>query len=538
MNYDYIIVGAGSAGCVLANRLTQNSQFKVLLLEAGPTDHNPWIHVPIGYAKTYYDPKVNWMYYTEPDSGINNRKAYWPRGKVLGGSSSLNAMVFIRGQHADYDDWQAMGAENWSWSDVLPYFKKLENVDSSDSELRGKGGPINVTQMDSSSTHQSNEHFLKGCEQLGYPFNPDFNDLTQEGVHYYQINTVNGRRASAAQAYLKPAKSRSNLEVITDAYVTRLIFDGKLCRGVEFQHKGKSRTALAAKETILSAGAVNSPQILECSGIGDSKRLSDLGVDVVHHAPQVGENLQDHLGISYFYKSTIPTLNDRFGSWFGCLTAGLDYLFRRSGPLSISVNHSGGFVKSSNQRERPNIQLYFQPTSYLEAPSDTRPMISLDKFSAFNIGISQCRPTSRGSIHIESADPFQLTKISPNYLSTQYDIDEAVEGVKLIRRLTETPALKNIIQEEISPGKGTQTDEELLEDFRNRCGTIFHPVSTCRMGSDPANAVVDPELRVYGVSQLRVVDASVFPSVISGNTNAPTMMVAEKASDLILEQNA
>ncbi len=532
-DFDFIIVGAGSAGCVLANRLSENGRSRVLLLEAGPPDRSPWIHIPVGYARTFYDSRVNWKYSTQPDPGINNRSTYWPRGKVLGGSSSINAMVFIRGQHADYEDWKEMGADGWGWNDVLPYFRKLENAGFSDNPLRGKGGPVNVTEM-SGSGHPINRNFLEGCMKLGYPMNPDFNCETQEGVNYYQINTSGGRRHSAADAYLKPARSRNNLVIKTGTMVTRLNFHGTACSGLQYLYRGCEYLAGARAEVILSAGAINTPQILQCSGIGARDHLSSLGIRLQHHSPMVGENLQDHLGVSYFYRSSVPTLNDQFNSWWGCARAGLQYLWSRSGPLSISVNHSGGFVRSSPNRKRPNIQLYFQPTSYINAPTGTRPMVKLDSFPAFNIGISQCRPTSRGRIRIGSADPLESPQITPNYLSTDDDVAEMLEGVRLIREISQTPQMRAITVEELLPGEGVVCDHDLLEDIRNRCGTIFHPAGTCAMGNNLATAVVDPELRVYGVDKLRVVDASVFPALISGNTHAPVMMVGERAADMIL----
>ena len=537
-DFDFIIVGAGSAGCILANRLTESGRYRVLLVEAGPADKNPWIHVPIGYAKTFFDPKCNWMYNTEPDLGINNRSSYWPRGKVLGGSSSINAMVFIRGQHADFDDWEIMGASGWGWADVLPYFKKLENIESggdvNSDVLRGKNGPISVSRI-GDSVHPTNRNFLAGCAELGFPRNPDFNGPSQEGVNHYQINTSNGLRVSASRAYLRPAAKRKNLQVVTNAHVTRLNFEGAACIGITYFHKGSYHEVRAHREVVLSAGSVNTPQILQCSGIGDQSLLGELGISVQHHAPLVGENLQDHIGLSYFFRSRVPTLNNEFTSMTGCVRAGLRYLLTRKGPLSISVNHSGGFVRSSPARARPNIQLYFQPTSYMNAPTGTRPMIALDKFAALSIGISQCRPTSRGHIKIGSADPLVAPKIVPNYLSTEYDVNEMIEGVKLIRKIAGTDAMKKIIVEEMVPGGKVLSDEALIEDFRNRCGTIFHPVSTCAMGRNSDSAVVDPRLKVYGVNRLRIVDASIFPTVTSGNTNAPVMMVAEKASDMILE---
>ena len=536
-NWDFIIVGAGSAGCVLANRLSANNRHNVLLLEAGPADRSPWLHVPVGYAKTYYDARVNWMYKTEPVPGLSHRQDYWPRGKVLGGSSAINAMVFIRGQHADYDDWAQMGAPGWSWADVLPAFRKLENCAVGDEQLRGRLGPVPVSGIQH-ATHPMNETVLKACENLGLTRNDDFNGRIQEGVGYYQINAANGRRVSAASAYLKPARGRKNLTIETGAQVLRLLFNGTRCNGLEYVQGGRKHTVGAAKEVVLSAGAINSPQILQCSGIGDPALLRAMDIPLVHASPNVGLNLQDHLGINYFYRSHVSTLNDQFNSVFGRIRAGLQYLLTRGGPLSISVNQSGGFFRSNSSRSRPNLQLYFQPTSYLEAPKGTRPVIKLDRFSAYNVGVSQCRPTSRGRVVIKSPDCTQPPSIQPNYLSTNHDVKELMEGTRFLRRLVATEPLFTVTAEELLPGADVQTDEQILEDIRSRAGTIFHPTSTCRIHVDANQGVVDPRLRCYGIGGLRIADASVFPSVISGNTNVPVMMLAERAAELINEDHS
>ena len=532
--YDFIIIGAGSAGCVLANRLTANGKHHVLLIEAGGKDTNPWIHIPIGYGKIFYDPKVNWKYQTQNMAAMNGRSSYWPRGKVLGGSSSINAMVFIRGQAEDYDDWRDAGNPGWGWNDVLPYFKKLENNLDGEDEWRAQGGPISVSKTDG-QMHPTNKYFLETAQSLGLKFNPDFNGATQEGVGFYQINTAQGRRMSCAVCYLKPAQSRSNLTVITNAHVEKILFDGKLATGVQYRRQGKQHSVLANKEVLLSAGAIGSPQILQLSGVGDIDKLKELDIPVQQHLPAVGMNLQDHIGTSYFYKSTIPTLNDEFRGSIKLAWAGLKYLLTRKGPLALSVNQGGGFFKSNEDRERANIQLYFQPMSWLGAKKGTRPAVSLDDFSAFNIGVSQCRPTSTGEVIIRSNDANDPPAIHPNYLGTQEDIQELLEAAKFIRKMSQTESLKSIIKEEILPGTQVSTDEEIIEDLRQRADTIFHPTCTCKMGSDPSNSVVDQHLKVHNIKGLRVIDASIFPNITCGNTNAPTMMVAEKGADLILQ---
>ncbi len=533
-NYDFIIVGAGSAGCVLANRLSENGKYQVLLIEAGGKDKSPWIHMPIGYGKIYYDPKVNWMYTTETMDSMNDRSSYWPRGKVLGGSSSINAMVFIRGQAKDFNDWRDAGNPGWGFEDVLPYFKKLENNLAGSDQWRATGGPITVSKTDS-QMHPSNQYFIEAAQSLGLKLNPDFNGAIQEGVGFYQINTANGRRMSTAVCYLKPVKSRSNLTVITDALVEKIVFDGVKASAVQFNHQGQTETIQSNKEIILSAGAIGSPQLLQLSGVGDGEKLKQLEVDVQTHLPAVGQNLQDHIGTSYFYKSKIPTLNDEFRGAFNLAKAGVKYFLTRKGPLALSVNQAGGFFKSSPEREHANIQLYFQAMSWLGAKKGTRPTVQLDDFSAFNIGISQCRPSSRGELFIRSKDANEPPVIHPNYLGTEEDIQELLQAAKFIRKMSQTDALQRIIEEEILPGEKVSTDDEFIDDLRERSDTIFHPTCTCKMGKSANDSVVDQNLKVHGLQGLRVVDASIFPNITSGNTNAPTMMVAEKGADMILK---
>jgi choline dehydrogenase len=535
LEFDYVIIGAGSAGCVLANRLSASGKNTVLVLEAGGSDRRFWIQTPIGYGKTFFDPAVNWMYTTEKDPGINNRQSYWPRGKVLGGSSSINAMVYIRGQAADYDDWRDLGNDGWGWDEVLPYFIKAETWSNGGNQYRGADGPLHVSNV-SSQHHPLCQRFFSAASECGFEFNPDFNGANQEGVGYYQITTRNGRRMSAARAYLHPALKRDNCNVITRAHVTRILFDHNSATGVEFLQGGQRRRVKARREVIVSAGSINSPQVLQLSGIGDAALLKNLGIDPLVELPAVGRNLQDHLDCCYYYRSRLPTLNNQLAPWWGRMLAGMQYLLFRNGMLSLSINQAGGFIKSHPSRPRPNIQTYFNPMSYTTAPPGERPLMRPDPYPGFVNSIGQIRPLSRGHLRIDSADPLAAVKIYPNYLSHEEDVAQMLEGVRLLRKLASCPSLAEIIEEEITPGAAVQSDDELIADIRARSSTVFHPTSTCMMGPDRNSAVVDSRCRVYGTQRLRVVDASIFPSVISGNTNAPVIMVAEKAADMIIGQ--
>ena len=530
--FDYVIVGAGTAGCVLASRLTEDGQATVLLLEAGGSDLSIWIQMPIGYGRTFFDKRINWMYDTEPVAGLGGRRSYWPRGKVVGGSGSINAMVYVRGQPRDYEDWKALGNSGWGWDDVLPYFKKSEDFDRA-SAYHGKGGPQHVTDI-SPHVHPICHSFIETAEGLGFPPTSDFNGTRPEGVGIYQINTRGGWRASTANAFLHPALKRKTLKLRTKALATRILFEGRRAVGVEYSRGGKSHQVRARREVILSGGAINSPQLLMLSGIGDPEQLQRVGITPLVAAKAVGRNLQDHLAVSYFYKTRTPTLNDVLHPAIGKALAGLRYMFDRAGPLSLSVNQSGGFVRSDPAQRHVNLQLYFSPVSYTQTPLSERKLLNPDPFSAFLLSHNPCRPSSRGQLTLASADPATHPLIQPNYLSTQQDIDDVLAGNRLLRQIAQARPLADIITEEIIPGPGVDGDEGLLDDFRRRADTVYHPTSTCLMGPDPDSAVVDARLRVHGVQGLRVIDASVFPTITSGNTNAPTVMVAEKGAAMII----
>lgn len=531
--YDYIIVGAGSAGCVLANRLSADGRHRVLLLEAGGSDRRFWVQVPIGYGKTYYQEAVNWRYLTEPVPGLNGTPSYWPRGRVLGGSSSINAMVFIRGNALDYDAWAAAGNPGWSYADVLPYFKKMETCQTGEPGYRGTDGPLTVSDV-SGVLHPLCQHYLRAGMQAGLRFNPDFNGAHQDGVGLYQLTVRNGFRMSAAKAYLRPAAGRRNLTIRTHAHATRVLFDGRRAIGLEYERQGRLHQAQAHREVILSCGAVNTPQLLQLSGIGPRDVLGPQGIVVLSDNPAVGANLQDHLGVDYLFESRLKTLNNDLNPWWGKLRAGLAYLLFRRGPLGLSINQGGGFFKTDPELAQPDMQLYFSPVSYTRAPAGTRPLMNPDPFPAFLLGVSNCRPYSRGTVHIRSGDPREAPGIQPNYLADERDLQALLRGVRFIRRLAEAPALKDIITREIHPGADCVDEEQLIQNIRASAWSVFHACSSCRMGPDPGTSVVDHRLRVHGIDGLRIADASIFPSLVSGNTNAAAIMVGEKASDLVL----
>jgi choline dehydrogenase len=535
VEFDYIIVGAGSAGCVLADRLSASGRHKILVLEAGGSERwNFWIRMPIGYGKIFYDERVNWKYLTEPEAALGGKQSYWPRGKVLGGSSSINAMVYVRGHPGDFDDWAAEGATGWGWEAVAPYFRRMEDWAGGDDGIRGAGGRLAVADI-RGAVHPLCGTYLQAAREAQLPVTEDYNGAQMEGASIYQITTKGGLRASTARCYLRPAMKRANVAVWTRAHVTRVLVEDGRAVGVEYLRGGKRQVVRARGEVILSGGAINSPQLLQLSGIGPAEVLRGLGVGVVRDAPAVGRNLQDHLGVDMLYRSTVPTLNQQLGPWWGKLWAGLQFLALRRGPLTLSVNQGGGFVRSQADLERPDLQLYFSPVSYTRAPVGKRPLMSPDPFPGFLLGFSPCRPTSRGTATAHSPDPLAAPEIRPNYLSTEADRAAMLAGAGMIRKLAGTPAMRRVIEREIAPGPEVRGDEAMRGYIRDNAWTVFHASCTCRMGTDPAASAVDPRLRVHGVAGLRVVDASVFPSVTSGNTNAPTIMVAEKAADMIME---
>ncbi len=533
--FDFIVVGAGSAGCVLANRLSASGEHTVLLLEAGGSDARFWLRTPIGYGMSFYNPAVNWMYRTEPEPALAGRQGYWPRGKVLGGSSSINAMVFVRGQPRDFDDWAALGNPGWAWSDVLPYFRKLEDSAHGPNALRGVGGPVHVSDV-SKDVHPLCETYLRAGEQLGLQRNHDINGASNEGVAINQITTRNGLRESASTAYLRAALRRRNLQLQTGAFVRKLLFEGRRAVGVDYLHSGQTRISRARREVILAGGSINSPQLLQLSGVGPGGVLQGLGIRVVVDSPAVGQHLQDHLCIDHLYRSRVPTLNSQLGTWHGKFWAGIRYLALRRGPLALSVNQGGGFFRSREGLAHPNMQLYFSPLSYTRAVPGKRELTAPDAFAGFALCAQPCRPSSRGFLELRGTDPLLAPRIVPNSLSTQHDRDEMLEAALFLRKLAATPALREVIDREILPGPAVQSQQQLMDDIAHRVSTVFHPVGTCRMGPDPRHAVVDSRLRVHGVPGLRVIDASVFPTLTSGNTNAPTTMLAEKGADMVLAQ--
>jgi choline dehydrogenase len=534
MQFDFVIVGAGSAGSVIANRLSESGQYSVLLLEAGVSDKRFYIQMPIGYGKVYYDDRVNYKYNTEPVDSLGGRRSYWPRGKVLGGSSSINAMVYVRGHANDYVQWSEV-TTGWDWGTVAATFKSMENYSGAENAHRGTDGPLHVydTQND---VHPLCLQYLQGAEQMQLGVNNDYNAESMLGASLYQITTHKGLRASASRCYLWPALKRKNLTVLTQADVQSIDIKQRSAQGVRFVHKGVHQVAKANKEVIVCAGAINSPKLLQLSGIGPGSLLQKHDIEVTQDNKHVGENLQDHLGADMTCRSTVPTLNQQLRPWYGKLFAGLKFLLARRGPLTLSLNQAGGFVKTHPDLAFPDIQLYFSPVSYTRAPVGTRPLINPDPFPGFLLGYNPCKPTSLGSVHIASANPNDAPIMHPNYLATDEDKHTMLEGMKLIRRLASTPALSAMIESEVYPGESVVSDDELNAFIAENAWTVFHQCGTCRMGENPQESVVDSRLSVHGVANLRVADASIFPTIPTGNTNAPAMMVGERASEFILAE--
>ena len=529
--YDYIVVGAGSAGCVLAARLSEDPAFRVLLLEAGPPDRSPWIHLPIGYGKTMWSKKYNWCFHTDPDPNMNGRRIYWPRGKTLGGSSSINGLIYIRGQREDFDHWAALGNTGWGFDDVLPYFIKAEGNVRGASAWHGADGPLKVA--DIGQQHELIEAFIEGAQAIGVPRNHDFNGASQEGAGYFQLNTHQGLRVSAAKAYLRPARGRGNLRVETGAHVTGVILNGRRAIGVRYLQGGTMKTAHCEAEVLLAAGAIQSPQLLQLSGIGPAPLLGERGIPVVVDLAGVGENLQDHLQMRLNFECTKAiTTNDQLNSWLGKIGIAMQWLGSRSGPLAVGINQGGCFMRALEDGSgrklatRPDIQFHVATLSADMAGGKVHP------YSGFTMSVCQLRPESRGHVRIRGNDPLQPPEMQPNYLATDLDRRTAVAAVKAARAIAAAPPMRAYVKREVKPGAEVCDDAALLEFCRNNGATIFHPSGTCKMGSDPA-AVLDARLRVRGVERLRVIDCSAMPTLVSGNTHAAAVMMAEKAVDMI-----
>jgi choline dehydrogenase-like flavoprotein len=529
--YDFIIVGAGTAGCALANRLTASGRHSVLLLEAGGRDNWIWLHIPVGYLYAMGNPRADWCYRTEPEPGLNGRSIAYPRGRVIGGSSAINGMIYMRGQAADYDHWRQLGNAGWGWDDVLPYFRKSEHRDGPDDEMHGKGGEWRVERP--RITWKVLDLFQDAAAEHGIPKTDDFNRGNNEGTSYFEVNQRRGVRWSAARGFLKPALGRENLTLWTGAQATRLIVEGGRVAGLNLRHEGRNLSVRAGREVILAAGAINSPHLLQLSGIGDPELLAARGVSSVHDLPGVGENLQDHLQLRLIFElDGLPTLNIAANRLLGKAGMALQYALLRRGPMTMAPSQMGGFARSSAEYETPNVEFHVQPLS-LDKFGEP-----LHRFPAITASACNLRPESRGHVRLKNADPFAAPAIQPRYLSTEADRRVAVDTIRLTRRIVlDSRAYAPYRPRELRPGAEHVSDEQVAQAAGDIGTTIFHPTGTCRMGEDP-DAVVDSRLRLRGLAGLRIADASIMPTIVSGNTNSPTLMIAEKAADMILKDHA
>ncbi len=541
--FDFIIIGAGSAGCVLADKLTASGKHRVLVLEAGPSDNRFWINTPIGYGITYNDASINWNYFCEPERSLGGRSMYWPRGKVLGGSSSINALVYHRGQAMDYDDWAAAGNPGWDYQNIRSVYDGLENFSphgansqsqTQSSNHRGRSAELRLSITDAFEDYHSIKTELDGVfSQSGLPYR-ETPPLEGEGLGPYFITTRHGKRCSSATAFLHPAIKRPRLKTLTHATVEKIIINDHRAEAVVCRYQGRERRFSARREIIVCTGAINSPKLLQLSGIGPGELLHRYNIPVLMDQPNAGRHLQDHLGISYYYRANRPTLNDVLGSWPGRIRSGLQYLLRRTGPLSLSVNQFGGLARSDPTSNKIDTQLYFNPVSYQPNADNERKLTQPDPYSGFIMGFNACRPSSTGWVNIASPDPEVAPRMSGGYLSTQKDLDDVVAMARLLGRIQDTEGLSSLLLTPPQLDLSTMTDTNIIGDFQQRATTVYHPCGTCRMGPKPDRAVVDAKLRVHGIEALRVVDASVFPNITSANTNAPTLMVAHRAAQMIL----